>query len=69
MKKCFAAKQTYLSESGQSFLLEQDNLIPNENWVITPVHGILVEFDVSNLNEILGIANSGLKIFTSQKEI
>lgn len=37
--------------------------------VITPIHGILVEFVFSDLNEILGLADSGLKIFTSQKEL
>lgn len=65
VEKCLAAKWTYLSEFGQSFLLKRDPFTCNENQVITPIHGILVEFVVSDLNEILGLADNGLKIFTS----
>lgn len=69
VEKCLATKWTYLYEFGQSFLLKRDPFTCNENQVITYIHGILVEFVVSDLNEILGIAYSGLKIFTSQKEL
>lgn len=36
---------------------------------ITTVHGIAIEFDMLDHNEILVISDDGLEIYTSKKEL
>lgn len=37
--------------------------------IVTNVWGVLIEFDVEDLNQILGIANTSFKIYTCRKTL
>ena len=48
------------------FYSNLDTLAEKENRVITNVGGVLIEFDVTELNSILGTSYPGLEIFSSR---
>ena len=48
------------------FYSNLDTLAEKENRVITNVGGVLIDFDVSELNSILGTSYPGLEIFSSR---
>lgn len=51
------------------FYSNMDAFALNENRVITIVHGIVIEFDMLDHNEILVTSDDGLEIYTSRKEL
>lgn len=46
-----------------------DNFAECQNWVITNVGGVPIEFGVGDLNSILGTLGDGLKLYTSRKAL
>ena len=49
------------------FYLNMDISEEKTNRVITKVRGVLIDFDVSELNSILGTSDYGLEIFSPRK--
>ena len=49
------------------FYSNMDTAAEKENRVITKVGGVLIEFDDSELNSILGTSDDGLEIFSTRK--